>query len=144
MSAGYEDQLPQGSDNGAWLRDAFAQLLAQQPGGQAVPQEAVWQQQGRDQFPAPMRPQAWDLPPDAGNKPGDFAVMPQRSMDPRGMNFPQAQPGPGAPNIVPPPQMPPVPQAQLPPERDPAPFHGKGQYVIPKSPKKKPKAKDKD
>jgi hypothetical protein len=126
--AGYEGQLPQLTDAQIGidpndpqdrLRNAFAQmLLAGQ--GQASPLEALWAAQGRSQIPAPAQTARWDLPL---GQPGDYAVMPQRSMNPPGMSFPTAPAGADSQlqSINPPPSMPRVPDA---PPRPAPPFPG--------------------
>jgi hypothetical protein len=146
MASGYEDQITPADmdfaieDPNERLRQAFAQILAQNGQGGAAPMDALMAAQMQQQMPMQPGVQKWDLPM---GQPGDFAAMPQQSMNPRGMNFPTAPMGAESPlqSNQPPPQMPKVPDE---PPRAPAPFNGKGEvvgaYELPK--KKSKKGKD--
>ena len=125
------------------LRDAFAQLLAMGAKG-AVPAEAVWQQQGLNQFPQtpPVPGQFLDRSPTAGNFEPPGTVAPQRQfdlVDPT-LDYPLAEAGAGLEHREFHPEDPRLKGA-------PAPFPGAKEievkpYDLPK--KKKKKQKDKD
>ena len=132
---------------GSRLRDAFAQLLAQ-GSGQAVPVEAVWQAQARNQWPPPHPLQGETLDRiGAVGDPNTFTRQRQFNPDPR-LDFPTAPQGLNAPS----PQQEILEQTEklLGPKRKSFPdakeYHQKP-YNLPESPKKNEKKnekKDKD
>lgn len=76
------------------MRDAFAQLLAQNLQSQALPAEALWQAQMRNQMPPP---QLAATNPGGADITGEFATpLPKTLPQDPNLAFPVAPQGPGS------------------------------------------------